>query len=150
MSEILISSAPTSLEDLVAIARQGARVRLTEDSRKRVAKARHLIEQWVREGRTIYGVTTGFGALSDVAISKADTRQLQENVLLSHAAGIGRIIDKAATRAVMGLRIKDFARGYSGVRLQTLDHLVELLNRGVHPVMPEKGSVGASGSSIPN
>jgi histidine ammonia-lyase len=149
MNEILISSAPTSLEDLVAIARRGARVRLTEDSRNRVVKARRLIEQWVREGRTIYGVTTGFGALSDVVISKEDTRQLQENVLLSHAAGIGRILDEPTTRAVLGLRIKDFARGYSGVRLMTVEHLVELLNRGVHPVMPEKGSVGASGDLAP-
>jgi histidine ammonia-lyase len=149
MKEIMISTAPTSLEDLVAIARQGARLRLTEDARNRVAKARHLIEQWVREGRTIYGVTTGFGALSDVVISKEDTRQLQENVLLSHAAGTGRIIDEATTRAVMSLRIKDFARGYSGVRLRTVEHLVELLNRGVHPVMPEKGSVGASGDLAP-
>ncbi len=113
MKEILISMAPTRLEDLVAIAREGARVRLTEDARNRVIKARRLIEQWVREGRTIYGVTTGFGALSDVVISKEDTRQLQQNVLLSHAAGIGRIIDEATTRAVMSLRIKDFARGYS-------------------------------------
>jgi histidine ammonia-lyase len=149
MKEILISTAPTSLEDVVAIAREGAPVRLTEDSRNRVAKARRLIERWVREGRTIYGVTTGFGALSDVVISKEDTRQLQENVLLSHAAGIGRIFDEPTTRAVMGLRIKDFARGYSGVRLSTVEHLVELLNRGVHPVMPEKGSVGASGDLAP-
>lgn len=149
MKEILISTAPTSLEDVVAIAREGAPVRLTEDSRNRVAKARRLIERWVREGRTIYGVTTGFGALSDVVISKEDTRQLQENVLLSHAAGIGRIFDEPTTRAVMGLRIKDFARGYSGVRLSTVEHLVELLNRGVYPVIPEKGSVGASGDLAP-
>jgi histidine ammonia-lyase len=149
MKEVLITTAPTNLEDLVAIARQGARVRLTEDSRQRVLKARHLVEQWVKEGRTIYGVTTGFGALSDVVISKEDTRRLQENVLLSHAAGIGRIIDEATTRAIMGLRIKDFARGHSGVRLVTVEHLVEMLNRGVHPVMPEKGSVGASGDLAP-
>jgi histidine ammonia-lyase len=149
MKEIVLGIDGMSLEDLVAVARDGARVRLAKESEERIVKARNLIEQWVQEGKTIYGVTTGFGALSDVAISREDTRQLQENILKSHAAGVGKGLDEATVRATMALRIKDMARGHSGIRLETVQHLIALLNKGVIPVVPEKGSVGASGDLAP-
>jgi len=138
-----------SLEDLVAIAREGSTVRLAKESEGRIINARKMIEKWVKEERVIYGVTTGFGALSDVTISREDTRRLQENILMSHAAGVGDILDKETVRAVMALRIKDLARGHSGICLETVSHLIDLLNRGVCPVVPEKGSVGASGDLAP-
>lgn len=103
----------------------------------------------MKEEKSIYGVTTGFGALSDVAISKKDTRQLQQNILMSHSAGTGDMFDEETVRAVMALRIKDFALGHSGIRLETVQHLVTMLNKGIYPVVPEKGSVGASGDLIP-
>lgn len=149
MKEILLGMDGMSLEDLVAIAREGAKVRLTRESEGRLLNARKLIEKWVQEERAIYGVTTGFGALSDATISKEETRRLQENVLMSHAAGVGDILDNETVRAVMTLRIKDLARGHSGIRLETVCHLIDLLNRGVCPVVPEKGSVGASGDLPP-
>jgi histidine ammonia-lyase len=149
MKAISLGYDGMTLEDLVAIARHGAKVQLSEESEKRIVKGRKLIDQWVKAERTIYGVTTGFGALSDVAISKKDTRQLQENILMSHAAGVGDILDEAAVRAVMALRIKDLARGHAGIRLETVQRLVDLLNRNVCPVVPEKGSVGASGDLAP-
>jgi histidine ammonia-lyase len=149
MKAIMLGMDGMSLEELVAIAREGARVRLAKESEERIVKARKLIEQWVQEGRTIYGITTGFGALSDVAISREDTRQLQENILMSHAAGVGESLDEETVRATMALRIKDLARGHSGIRLETVQSLAELLNRGVIPVVPEKGSVGASGDLAP-
>jgi histidine ammonia-lyase len=149
MDEILIGYEGMTLEDLVAIARHGARVRLSEGSQKRIAGTRKLVEQWLKEGKTIYGVTTGFGALSDVAISKKDTRQLQQNILMSHAAGVGECLPEEAVRAVMALRIKDLARGHSGIRLETVRLLTELLNCNVCPVVPAKGSVGASGDLAP-
>lgn len=149
MKEILLGMDGMSLEDLVAIAREGAKVRLTRESEGRLLNARKLIEKWVQEERAIYGVTTGFGALSDATISKEETRRLQENVLMSHAAGVGDILDNETVRAVMALRIKDLARGHSGIRLETVCHLIDLLNRGVCPVVPEKGSVGASGDLPP-
>ena len=149
MKAIVLGMDGMTLDDLVAIAREGARVRLAKESEERIVKARKLIEQWVQEGKTIYGVTTGFGALSDVAISKEDTRQLQENILKSHAAGVGKVLDEETVRATMALRIKDLARGHSGIRLETVQRLIELLNRGVVPVVPEKGSVGASGDLAP-
>jgi len=149
MKEILLGIDGMSLEDLVAIAREGSTVRLTKESEDRIINARKMIEKWVKEERAIYGVTTGFGALSGVTISREDTRRLQENILMSHAAGVGDILDKETVRAVMALRIKDLARGHSGICLETVSHFIDLLNRGVWPVVPEKGSVGASGDLAP-
>jgi histidine ammonia-lyase len=128
MKKIVLGMDGMTLQGLVAIAREGARVGLSKE---------------------LYGVTTGFGALSDVTISKEETRRLQENVLMSHAAGVGKILDEETVRATMALRVKDLARGHSGIRLETVQCLVELLNRGVCPVVPEKGSVGASGDLAP-
>ncbi len=149
MNDILLGYDGMTLEDLIAIARHGVKVQLSETSETRIAKARELIDQWVKEERTIYGVTTGFGALSDVAISKNDTKKLQENILMSHAAGVGDILDEETIRAIMALRIKDMARGHSGIHLQTVQRLIDFLNRNVCPVVPEKGSVGASGDLAP-
>ncbi len=149
MEEIYLGVDGMTMEDLVAIARYEAEVRLTEESEKRILSTRKLIEHWVQEEKVIYGVTTGFGALSDVIISKEDTWQLQENILMSHAAGVGNALDKETVRAVTALRIKDLARGRSGIRLQTVNHLIKLLNLGICPIVPEKGSVGASGDLAP-
>jgi histidine ammonia-lyase len=149
MKEITLGIDGMTLEDLVRISREGAKVRLAETSEKRILDARRLIETWIQKGKTIYGVTTGFGALSDVIISGKDTRRLQKNILMSHAAGVGDTLDIETVRAVMALRIKDLARGHSGIRLETAHRLIELLNRGVYPLVPEKGSVGASGDLAP-
>jgi histidine ammonia-lyase len=134
MKTISLGVEGLTLEKLVAIARSGAKVQLTADAEKQIQKSRHLIERWVQDEKRIYGITTGFGALSDVAISKADTRVLQKNILMSHSAGVGRPFDEETVKAILALRIKDLAR---------------LLNWGVCPLIPEKGSVGASGDLAP-
>jgi len=149
MKTIFLGAEGMTLENLIAIARNGAKVKLTADAGKQIQKSRHLIERWVQDEVSVYGITTGFGALSDVAISKADTRRLQENILMSHAAGVGRPFDEETVRAILALRIKDLARGHSGIRLSTVQQLVALLNWGVCPFIPEKGSVGASGDLAP-
>ncbi len=149
MKEILLGIDGMTLEDLVAISRDGVRVRLSAESEQRIREARKLVDTWVQEERVIYGVTTGFGALSTQSISRTDTQRLQENVLMSHAAGVGGCLDAETVRATMALRIKDLARGHSGIRLETVQLLIDLLNRGVCPVIPEKGSVGASGDLAP-
>ncbi len=149
MEKIAFGTDRLRLETLVRIAREKTRVRLTEKAEKRIQKSRDLIEQWVEDERTIYGITTGFGALSNVTISKSDTRRLQENILMSHAAGVGKNLEEETVRAVMTLRIKDFCEGHSGIRLETTKLLLKLLNKGVYPVVPEKGSVGASGDLAP-
>jgi histidine ammonia-lyase len=149
MKEIMLGKDGMTLEDLVVIARKGAKVRLAEQVKQKVLRARELVEKWVKEGRVVYGMTTGIGALSDVVISREETRQLQQNLLMSHAAGVGPFLDQGTTRAVMALRAKDLARGNSGIRPQTLERLIKLLNLGIYPVVPEKGSVGASGDLAP-
>jgi len=138
-----------TLADLVAVARDRRQVALTEGSETRILRARRLVERWIAEGKTIYGITTGFGALSDVAISAMNTRRLQENIIMSHAAGVGSPLSPETVRAVLVLRIKDLARGHSGIRLETVRRLIDLLNLNICPVIPEKGSVGASGDLAP-
>ncbi|MCI0666911.1 MAG: aromatic amino acid lyase, partial [Methylococcaceae bacterium] len=149
MNEILLGTDGLNLNQLAAIARFGARVGLTLESINAIVKARDVVDSWIREGKIIYGITTGFGALSDRIISAADTSQLQQNILMSHAAGVGDALDEATVRAVIALRVNDMARGNSGIGLEAVELLIELLNRGVCPVVPEKGSVGASGDLAP-
>ena len=149
MKTIALGFDGMTLADLTAIARDGAQAKLTVGSEKRIRATRRLVEKWVEDEKTIYGITTGFGALSDVAISRKDTRRLQENILMSHAAGVGEPLDEETVRATMALRVKDLARGHSGIRLETVQHLLALLNWGVCPVIPQKGSVGASGDLAP-
>ena len=138
-----------TLGQLVEIARNGRTAAVSVNSEARIKKARALVEDWVKKGTRIYGVTTGFGALSDVPISFEDTKTLQRNILLSHAAGMGNCMDDDVVRAMMALRINDFCRGNSGLRLETIQTLVHVLNAGIIPVVPEKGSVGASGDLVP-
>ncbi len=149
MKAISLGFDGMTLEHLVAIARQGIKVKLSDGSRERLRRTRQLVDNWVENERTIYGITTGFGAMSDVVIYKKDTSQLQGNILMSHAAGVGNPLDESTVRGIMALRIKDLVRGHSGIRLETVEHLAALLNWGVCPVIPEKGSVGASGDLAP-
>lgn len=147
--KILLHGNGFQLEELVRIARHNAGIGISEESVARIHKARELIEKWVMKGERIYGVTTGFGALSSVTISYEDTRELQKNILFSHSAGVGRHIDEDVVRAMMALRVNDFCRGNSGLRLETIEKLAQLVNEGIIPVVPEKGSVGASGDLVP-
>lgn len=149
MREIILGMDGMTIETLAEIARGGANVSLAKESEERIIKSRKLIEKWLEEERIIYGINTGFGGLSDVIISKEEMLQLQENIIMSHSAGVGDLLDDATVRAVISLRIKDFARGHSGIRLETVRSLQELLNQGICPVVPEKGSVGASGDLAP-
>ncbi len=149
MEDIIIGKDGMTLSKLANIARRGAGVRLSKGSENRIKASRNLIEKWVAEERPVYGVTTGFGALSDVTISRKDTRRLQQNIIMSHSAGVGRALEPEIVRGVLALRIQDLARGNSGIRLETVNRLAELLNKDVCPVIPEQGSVGASGDLAP-
>jgi len=146
---VVLGAGPLTIENLVAVARGGARVQVAESARQRMREARLLVDRWVREGRAVYGVTTGFGALCDVAIPQEQTRALQENILMSHAAGVGEALAPEIVRGIMAVRIQDLCKGRAGVREQTVDALADLLNAGLVPVVPEKGSVGASGDLAP-
>ncbi len=137
------------MEELERVARQGEAVSLDPAARPRVEAARTVIETALRAGRAVYGVSTGFGPLSDVFIDAGDRDALQVNLLRSHAVGLGEPIGEAETRATMLLRANVLAKGHSGVRPEVIDLLCALLNLRVHPVIPERGSVGASGDLAP-
>jgi histidine ammonia-lyase len=149
MTAILLDGERLTLEELERVARHGASVGLDPAARQRVQASRRVIEEAVAAERPIYGVSTGFGPLSDVFVGAADRAALQRNLLRSHAAGVGEPIVEAETRATMLLRANVLAKGCSGVRPEVVELLCELLNRGVHPVIPERGSVGASGDLAP-
>jgi histidine ammonia-lyase len=125
------------------------RVALSDAARRQVQRAADGVQRLLQEGRIAYGITTGFGAFKDRVIPPDQVEQLQRNILVSHAVGVGKPFDVPTTRAIMLIRANTLARGNSGVRTQTLDLLLELLNRGLHPVIPEKGSLGASGDLAP-
>ena len=136
-------------EDVERAAQGEVRVLLSSEAEKRIQSARKCIEEFVRDGKRIYGVNTGFGALSNVIIGHDQIEKLQENLIRSHCTGIGEPFPEEVVRAMMFLRANFFARGNSGVRPELVQELIEMLNRGVHPVIPQKGSVGASGDLAP-
>jgi len=149
METILLDQASISIDELEAVARSYRPVAITSDGRSRINKACHLIDQWVSEKRVLYGITTGFGALCDVTISSEDTQQLQTNILMSHAAGVGKALSEDIVRAIMAVRIHDLSMGHAGCRVKTVERLIQFLNEEITPVIPEKGSVGASGDLAP-
>ncbi|MBM7869382.1 histidine ammonia-lyase [Clostridium pascui] len=149
MSIIYIDGNSLTLEDLVKVARENYKVELTKEAIARVNKSRALVDEFVDGGEVIYGITTGFGLFSDVVISKDQTKELQKNLIVSDACGVGNPYPEEVVRAVMLLRANALSKGYSGIRLSVLNTLIEMLNKGVHPIIPEKGSVGASGDLCP-
>src|SRR3989440_9832738 len=138
-----------SLARIAAVASGQESVSLSSSARQRVEKSRLIVEKIVAEGRTVYGVNTGFGRLSDVRIDPAELRALQLNLVRSHACGLGQPLSIPEARAMLLLRANVLALGYSGCRPLLIEHLIEMLDRGVTPVIPEKGSVGASGDLAP-
>ena len=146
---ILIDKADFTIADVVAVARQGKTVRVSPDAEARMARSRQLVEKWVCEGRVIYGITTGFGALSGTRIDAKQTRQLQRNIIMSHAAGVGESLPAEVVRAIMAIRLHDMSLGYAGIRVETFKQLMNVLNAGICPVVPQQGSVGASGDLAP-
>jgi histidine ammonia-lyase len=138
-----------SLAQVVFVARDKDQVSLASTARARVEQSRKVVEQIVAEGRTVYGVNTGFGKLSDVHIERDQLRELQLNLVRSHSCGLGSPLSEAEARALLLLRANVLAEGFSGCRPVLIESLVAMLNRGVTPVIPEKGSVGASGDLAP-
>jgi histidine ammonia-lyase len=138
-----------SLVQLAAVALGGEAVQISPVPRPRILTSRKAIEQIVERDAVVYGVNTGFGKLSDVRIPQTELRQLQLNLVRSHACGIGNPLSEAEVRAMMVLRANVLALGFSGIRFEVIELLCEMLNRRVCPVVPEKGSVGASGDLAP-
>ncbi len=149
---VVLGTDPLTLEVIAQVARQNRKVELGEPARKRIRKARAVVDEVVAGGDAapaVYGVNTGFGALAEVRISAAQVAELQRNLVRSHCAGVGEPLPRDATRAMMLLRAAVLATGRSGAREEVAERLVQLLNEGVHPVIPCRGSVGASGDLAP-
>ncbi|QIB26373.1 histidine ammonia-lyase [Caloranaerobacter azorensis] len=149
MGKVIIDGNSLTINDVVNVARKGYIVELSEDAILRVKKARELVDKFVENEKVVYGITTGFGKFSEMVISKEETRQLQKNLIMSHSCGVGKPLSEEVVRAVMLLRANALAKGNSGIRLSTLQTLIDMLNKGVHPIIPEKGSLGASGDLAP-
>lgn len=138
-----------TIDDVVRVARGGAAVALGDAARARIAASRAVVDRVLHENRAVYGVNTGFGELASVRIPEAHLRELQVNLLRSHAIGAGDPLPADVVRAMLLLRAASLARGYSGVRAAVVEQLVALLNAGIVPVVPSRGSLGASGDLIP-
>ncbi len=152
MREIILDGENLTFEQVIAVAYgkpNAPRVVLSEAARAQVNRSANAVQILLNRGEIAYGITTGFGAFKDKIISREEVELLQRNIVVSHAVGVGKPFDTPTTRAIMLIRANTLARGFSGIRLVTLELLLEFLNRGVHPQIPEKGSLGASGDLAP-
>lgn len=146
---IELNGTDLRLEELVRAARKREEAAISGAAKAAIVRSRALVDERLKSGAAVYGLTTGFGKFADRRIADADTAELQRNLIVSHACGTGNPLPTEAVRAAMLLRLNALSSGYSGIRLSTMETLLAMLNRGVHPVVPEKGSLGASGDLVP-
>ena len=149
MDRVIVTGSEITLRQVVNVARQGANVALSPLAEKNIIQSRGVVNKLVEDSKIVYGVTTGFGMFSETFIEKEFTNSLQKNLIVSHAVGAGDFFKDEVVRAAMLLRINNFAKGYSGIRPETVNTLIRMLNAGVTPIVPEKGSLGASGDLVP-
>ncbi len=147
-NKIIIDGNSLTLEQIEFFLHENPDLVISEESISRIKKSRALVEKWVNSGESIYGVTTGFGEFSNVKISKENIRQLQENLILSHAVGCGENLPPMIVKIMMLLRLNALARGYSGIRIEVLDLLMKMMKHNIIPVVPSQGSVGSSGDLV--
>ena len=146
---IHINGKDLTLDQVIAVARSGEKVELSKEAKNAVIKAREYVDKKLHEHAVIYGLTTGFGKFSDTFVPEEETAELQRNLIISHSCGMGNPLPTEVVRAAMLLRCNALSRGNSGIRLSTIETMLEMLNKGVHPIIPEKGSLGASGDLAP-
>ncbi|MGI5950032.1 histidine ammonia-lyase [Peptoniphilus sp.] len=149
MEKVVLTGNNLDLEQLVAVSRNHVQVEIDEKAIADVNKSRQYVEEIVEEEKVVYGINTGFGSLARVSISKEDSAQLQENIIRTHASGFGNPLPEDEVRATMLIRINSLLKGVSGIRLSTIELLLDMLNKNVVPFIPEKGSLGASGDLAP-
>lgn len=149
MDKVIITGNDLTLDEVVAVCRNYKKVELSDFAVERILKSRKVVDDFVENEDVVYGITTGFGKFSDVTISKEESKTLQKNLIISHSVGAGKPFDSEVVRGIILLRINNLAKGYSGARLETIQTMIEMLNRKVHPIIPEKGSLGASGDLAP-
>lgn len=147
--KLILDGKSLTLNKIEYFLEENPLVALSDESKRKVVKARKLIDKWVNEGKVIYGVTTGFGEFANIRISKKDIAKLQENLIVSHSTGVGDPLPPFIVKLMMLLRVNALARGNSGVRLGTLELLIAMMNNNIIPVIPSQGSVGSSGDLAP-
>jgi histidine ammonia-lyase len=148
-ASVVLDGNSLSIGDVTRVARDGAQVELSAAARERMERTNKVVRRIVENGDTVYGVTTGFGKLSEIAIPKDKLAELQVNLIRSHASGVGDLMPEAEVRAMMLLRANVLAKGFSGARAALVDVLLGMLNARLYPPVPEQGSVGASGDLAP-
>ena len=142
---VTVNGKDLTIEDIVAVSRQNAEVKISADSKKRIKDSKKIVEDIIKSGKPTYGISTGFGELSTVTITKDQNGALQRNLILSHSCGVGNPFPEDIVRAIMLLRLNTHASGFSGVSPEVPEILLQMLNKGVTPFVPEKGSLGSSG-----
>jgi histidine ammonia-lyase len=148
MKNHTIDGSHLTILQVVDFANEAARAKLSPNAKRNMLHSRELVERWISHNERVYGVTTGFGEFANIRVREDDIEELQENLIFSHAAGCGEPLPREVVRAMMALRVNALAKGFSGIRVSTVQLLVEMLNRDIVPVIPSQGSVGASGDLV--
>ena len=149
-NKIKLDGDSLSLDNFIKVVREGVVVYFSKESQKKMKESRQMLEDWVNDEKVVYGVTTGFGPFVSVLIPSKHQTDLQENLIRSHSANVGPLFSEEEVRAAMLLRLNVFAKGCSAIRIGTVNTLKEMLNKRIHPCVPQWGSVGASGDLTPS
>lgn len=147
--KVIITGEDLTLEQIEEVGRHGASIELSKQARDKVLQSRKVVDDIIAQKKVVYGVTTGFGSFCDTVIPTEESKILQRNLIITHAVGAGEAFPEAVARVIMLLRINNLAKGFSGIRMETLETLIAMVNKGVSPIIPEKGSLGASGDLAP-
>ena len=148
MKTYILDGEQLTIQQVHEIANEAARATMSPTAKQKIVRARKLVERWTNNDEVVYGITTGFGEFANIRIQAEDIEQLQENLIFSHAAGTGDPLPDEVVRAMMVLRVNALAKGFSGIRLSTVELLIAMLDRDIIPVIPSQGSVGASGDLV--
>lgn len=146
---ITLTGNTLTLKDIYHVLYEGEEVQASKDSLENVKVSRRSVEKIVSENQVVYGITTGFGKMSDVWIDHSEVEALQLNLIRSHACGVGEPFPEVVSRAMLLLRVNALLKGFSGVRVEVIQQLIDCLNKKIHPIVPQQGSLGASGDLAP-
>ncbi len=149
MGKVIITGNSLTLEEIALVCRNYYEVELSQSAVDKIIASRKIVDEFVENEEVIYGITTGFGKFSDVSISKEESKLLQKNLIITHAVGAGKPFETEIVRGIILLRINNLAKGYSGAKIETIQTMIDMLNKRVHPIVPQKGSLGSSGDLAP-
>jgi len=138
-----------SIEDFLSYSRGNNKIKLSKEQKEQIKRAENVVNDILKKEEPVYGINTGFGDLCDIAIPQEKAEQLQKNLVMSHACGVGKKLSKETVKGAMFLKLNALSKGYSGIRLKTLETMIDIYNKGILPVVPKKGSVGGSGDLVP-